>query len=86
MSDSPRKPSEVLKCPLCEGRGEIEKDVLLERLREKDLGRKVETYLSNIVAAEQSEQLHGVNPADATKHDANAWNLTHFLWRRSPKE
>jgi hypothetical protein len=85
MSDAPKN-SEVLRCPFCEGRGEIEKDLLLERLREKDLGRKVESYLSDIVAAESSEELHGVPVGEATKHEANTWNLTHFLWRRSPKE
>lgn len=86
MSDSPRKPSEILQCPLCEGRGELEKEALLERLREKDFGKKVESYLSNIVEADRSEELHGVPPEDASKHNANSWNLTHFLWRRSPKE
>lgn len=86
MSDPQKKPAEVLKCPFCEGRGEIEKDVLIERLREKDLGKKVETYLSNIVAAETSEELHGVPASQAEKHQAQAWNLTHFLWRRSAKE
>ena len=85
MSDPQKKPAEILKCPFCEGRGEIEKDVLIERLREKDLGKKVETYLSNIVAAEASEELHGT-PATEAKHQASTWNLTHFLWRRSPKE
>ena len=76
----------MLPCPICEGCGEIEKEVLLERLREKDLGRKLEMYLSNIVAAEQSEELHGVPPEAAAKHQPNAWNLTHFMWKRSPKE
>lgn len=86
MSDPQKKPADMLKCPFCEGRGEIEKDVLIERLREKDLGKKVETYLSNIVAAETSEELHGVPASEAEKHHATTWNLTHFLWRRSPKE
>ena len=86
MSDSPKKSPEMMPCPLCEGRGEIEKEALLERLREKDFGHKVESYLSNIVAAERSEELHGVPPDEAPRHDAKAWNLTHFLWRRSPKE
>lgn len=86
MSDPQNKPSEVLKCPFCEGRGEIEKQVLLDRLREKDLGKKVETYLSNIVDAEATEQMHGVPAAEANQQPANTWNLTHFLWRRSPKE
>lgn len=85
MSD-PRKSSEMVKCPLCEGCGELRKHILLERLSEKDLGRKVQTYLSDIVDAERSEEMHGITASEASKHDANNWNLTHFLWRRSPKE
>jgi len=86
VSDPQKKPSEVLKCPFCEGRGEMEKNVLVERLREKDLGKKVETYLSHIVDAEASEELNGAPPSEANRQPANTWNLTHFLWRRSPKE
>jgi hypothetical protein len=76
---------DLLKCPLCEGRGEIHKQALLDRLREKDFGKKVESYLSNIVDAEQSEELGGL-PTEHGNKDVTAWNLTHFLWRRSPKE
>ncbi|MGZ4787964.1 MAG: hypothetical protein ACXVZV_05080 [Terriglobales bacterium] len=86
MSDVPNKTAEILKCPLCEGRGELEKDILLERLQEKDLARKVQSYLSNIVEAECKEELHGVPPSEVAKHSTDSWNLTHFLWRRSPKE
>jgi hypothetical protein len=85
MSD-PINAAELLKCPLCEGRGELNKKTLLERLSEKDLGRKVESYLSNVVEADEKEELHGVPAEAASKHDARNWNLTHFLWRRSPKE
>ncbi len=84
MSDSPPKATEKLQCPICEGRGEIERDELLARLSEKDLGRKVRTYLSDFVDADK-EELNEVGP-DESKHDAKAWNLTHFSWRRSPKE
>jgi hypothetical protein len=86
MSDTTKKSSEMLKCPLCEGCGELQKQVLLERLSEKDLGRKVESYLSNIVEADSKEEMHGIAASDVAKHDINNWNLTHFLWRRSPKE
>ena len=86
MSDTPKKAAEVVTCPICEGRGELEKEILLDRLREKDLGRKLETYLSNIVAAERSEELHGVPAEEAAKHQPTTWNLTHFMWKRSQKE
>ncbi len=86
MSDVPNKPAATLKCPLCDGRGEMEKEILLDRLREKDLARKVETYLRNFVAADANEELHDLSPEEAAKHKADSWNLTHFMWRRSAKE
>lgn len=85
MSDLPKSTSpDMLRCPLCEGRGELHKADLVDRLSEKDLGRKVSNYLS-IIEAEQKESLHGVSPQEA-KENVTAWNLTHFLWRRSAKE
>jgi len=86
MSEDPKKPVEIAKCPLCEGRGEMPEELLLERLREKDIARKLETYLTNIVAAARNGEPHDVASGEDTKHSADTWNLTHFLWRRSPKE
>jgi hypothetical protein len=76
--------AEVVKCPLCEGRGELKKSTLLERLNEKDLRHKVANYLSIV----ESEQKESVNPLanEPVKENVTTWNLTHFLWRRSPKE
>jgi hypothetical protein len=79
MSDSGTK--KVVKCPLCEGRGELEDDEMLNRLSEKDLGRKLSSYVENIVIADEKA-------AGSTDFQGrvDAWNCTHFLWRRSPKE
>jgi hypothetical protein len=85
MSDRPKNCApDMLKCPLCEGRGELHKADLIDRLSEKDLGKKVANFLS-IAEADQKESLHGSSPEQA-KSNVTAWNLTHFLWRRSPKE
>ena len=80
MSDS--GPKKVVKCPLCEGRGELEEKDLFERLEEKDLGRKLASYIGDVVHADESAE------AGATDFErrVDAWNCTHFLWRRSPKE
>ncbi len=71
------------KCPLCEGRGELPENELLDRLAEKDLGRKLATYVGNIVEADEKAKAAG--KTDFQRH-VDAWNCTHFLWRRSPKE
>ncbi len=78
----------LLKCPLCEGRGELPEKELSERLAEKDLGPKLASYVGNFVAADEKESevaaAHTEKP-DFQRH-VDVWNCTHFLWRRSPKE
>ena len=81
MSDSGTK--KIVKCPLCEGRGELPDDEMLDRLAEKDLGRKLATYVENIVEADENAKATG---ASDFQRRVDAWNCTHFLWRRSPKE
>lgn len=79
MSDAdPKK----VKCPLCEGRGELPEDEMSERLAEKDLGRKLASYLDDIVHADEKAETHDSD----FQQRVDAWNCTHFLWRRSPKE
>jgi hypothetical protein len=79
MSSSTRSPvhSHVVCCPLCEGRGELPEDVLVERLGERDFANKIRTYLSNFVDAE----MVATSPTRGSKAID-----TGNLWRRSPKE
>lgn len=84
MDQGSKKPdSEILKCPLCSGRGELPREELFDRLREKDFSRKVESYLANIVEPERKGH---PKPGPTFDQDVHTWNCTHFLWRRSPKE
>ena len=89
MSDQPKGVKHhLLKCPLCEGRGELPQKDMLERLSEKDLGRKLASYVSNFVLADEKEAVSETTETaepDFQRH-VDTWNLTHFLWRRSPKE
>ncbi len=71
------------KCPLCEGRGELPENELFDRLAEKDLGRKLATYVGDIVEADEKAKAAGKSDFQRRVDD---WNCTHFLWRRSPKE
>ncbi len=84
MDQGSKKPaSELLQCPLCSGRGELPRDELFARLREKDFSRKVESYLLNVVEPERKAE---PQPGPSFDRDVHTWNCTHFLWRRSPKE
>lgn len=71
------------QCPLCEGRGELPENDLFERLAEKDLGRKLASYVANVADADEKAKATG--KSDFQRH-VDHWNCTHFLWRRSPKE
>ena len=89
MSDQPKGHTHhLLKCPLCEGRGELPKSDLMDRLSEKDLGHKLASYVDNFIVADEQESepeaAHSAQPD--FKHRVDVWNCTHFLWRRSPKE
>ena len=79
MSSTSRSPvhSNVVCCPLCEGRGQLPEDVLLERLSEKDLANKIKSYLANFVDAEMA--------VSAPTTGSKAIDTSN-LWRRSPKE
>jgi hypothetical protein len=80
--------SHLLKCPLCEGRGELPENEMLNRLNEKDLGHKLASYVENFVVADGKAAVPdevGRAEPDFKQH-VDVWNCTHFLWRRSPKE
>jgi len=87
MPDQPKGPYQLLKCPLCEGRGELPHKDLLDRLDEKDLGHKLASYVENFIVADEKAAEETVTAGEADfKHHVDTWNCTHFLWRRSPKE
>jgi hypothetical protein len=69
--------SKTVCCPLCEGRGQLPEDVLVERLNEKDLANKIRTYLADFVDAEMA--------ATSPKAGGTSAEISN-LWRRSPKE
>jgi hypothetical protein len=79
MSSTSRSPvhSNIVCCPLCEGRGQLPEDVLIDRLGEKDLANKIRSYLANFVDAEMAVSTPTVGSKAID---------TSNLWRRSPKE
>ena len=90
MDDQPKGQYHLLKCPLCEGRGELPQKEMLDRLNETDLGHKLASYVENFIVADEkaaepeAEGVHTGQP-DFKQH-VDVWNCTHFMWRRSPKE
>jgi hypothetical protein len=82
---------DVLKCPLCEGHGEVRVREVLQLLRDQTLESKIERGLSgNVEPAGEPAELTTVGatssePRDFQK-DVHSWNPQLPMWRRSPKE
>ncbi len=74
-----------VKCPLCDGQGELAPSNLVDQLSSPDLRKRLEKKIAEI--AEE----FGCVPAVAGKEfdfqkEVHNWNPTLPIWRRSPKE
>jgi hypothetical protein len=82
---------DLVKCPLCEGHGEVRVRKVLQLLRDQTLASKIERGLCEEATpeAEPTELVTVVAPAFVTRdfqRDVHSWNPQLPMWRRSPKE
>ena len=82
---------ELVKCPLCEGHGEVRLREVLQLLRDQTLQDKINRGLS----ASPGKEFEPSEPELATaarpdqrnfQRDVHDWNPQLPMWRRSPKE
>ena len=81
----------VLKCPLCEGHGEVTGARLREFVRKPELEGEVEGCLARASdPGDKHSQLvevtAGSSEARDFQQDVHPWNPQLPMWRRSPKE
>jgi len=74
-----------LKCPLCEGHGEVRRSQLIEFFSDPDLKSKVKSYLS-MVTPPEPEMVTAASPQREFQKDVHNWNPQVPMWTRSPKE
>lgn len=80
---------DLLKCPLCEGHGEVRRSKLIECLNDRDLKARIDAYLAEIMRREDHADLATVAAADKPRNfqkDVHGWNPQLPMWRRSAKE
>jgi len=80
-----------LKCPLCEGHGEIRLTRLLELVENREIMSLIDSCLANVPDPTNAEaELMGTAVGSATgrnfQNDVHSWNPQLPMWRRSPKE
>ena len=72
-----------MKCPLCEGQGELSRSELAEQFANQELRRRLDARIAEIL--EDDVAAVGPKVRDFQK-EVHSWNPTLPIWRRSPKE
>jgi hypothetical protein len=77
---------DLLKCPLCQGRSQVNRTELIGLLTDHNLREKIEKYLAELLQAEPATV--GARRPESTdfEKDVHTWNPQLPIWRRSPKE
>jgi hypothetical protein len=80
-----------LKCPLCEGHGEIRLARLLELVENREIMSLIDSCLAKACdSTEEQSELLGAALGSSTgrnfQKDVHSWNPQLPMWRRSPKE
>jgi hypothetical protein len=75
--------TQKVKCPLCEGRGEILRSEMVEGFTNPELRKRLEARIGEILESE----LAAVGPKVRNfEKEVHTWNPTLPMWQRSPKE
>jgi hypothetical protein len=79
---------DVLRCPLCEGQGEVHYSQLIGFFSDPDLKTKIDAYPAHITPADdETAELVAVSEEPRNfQTDVHSWNPQLPMWRRSPKE
>lgn len=80
----------VVKCPFCQGHGELRRTEIIDRLTGADLPKLLEAYLAELSkpVGKAEETGSGGNGAKARdfSREVHSWNPKLPIWRRSSKE
>ena len=78
-----------MKCPVCDGQGEVWRYQLIQFFTDPELKAKIESYLGKPDPAEEDTAevatVSDTEPRNFQK-DVHSWNPQLPMWRRSPKE
>lgn len=76
--------SEKVRCPVCEGRGELSRTEIAELLTSAELRKRMDARIAEIL--ESTEVAEVGTPSRDFQREVHCWNPTLPIWRRSPKE
>jgi len=77
-------PDTKVKCPLCQGQGELTGTELASKLTTPELRKRLDARIAEIL---ESAEPAGVGPRVRNfEKEVHEWNPQLPMWRRSPKE
>lgn len=75
-----------LCCPLCQGKGQMHRSDLIERLSDSQIQEKFRTLLDQLREEEQKVLVPASGDHEDFEREVHSWPPRRILWRRSPKE
>jgi hypothetical protein len=73
-----------VKCPLCDGKGELSRSEIADRFTNQELRKRLDARIAEIM--EDSTATFAVPKVRDFQKEVHTWNPTLPIWRRSPKE
>ena len=81
---------EIVKCPFCQGHGQLRRLEMVECLTDRELKAKIDRYLADILKPEGATEPVAVGASGSTarnfQKEVHSWNPETPIWRRSEKE
>ena len=83
--------NDFIKCPLCDGNGQLHRSEILNRLSQRDFRKEIESWLADInKSSHKQEEATAVTSRGSKAQDfekeVHSWHTEHPIWRRSQKE
>jgi len=75
-----------VKCPLCEGQGELSAPAIVEKFSNPELRKRLEARIAEIAETYGCVPVSASGKAFDFQKEVHTWNPTLPIWRRSPKE
>ncbi len=82
-----------LCCPMCQGKGQLQRSELIEQLSGPERDRKFRALLDKLAQQAKEAEAAPVGAASgkgdtpgAFEQEVHSWPPKRILWRRSPKE
>ena len=79
-------PSQKVKCPLCEGQGELLASKLVETFSNAGLRKRLDARIAEIAEVSGCTTVGAGSKNFDFQKEVHTWNPTLPIWRRSPKE